>query len=75
MPRYKQLGNILLKSSDGVRVLGIEMSNPGNVNNAVYSIFQTWLLEDADATWGKLVNLLKDVNLNTLAEGIDSCLA
>ncbi len=75
MPRYKQLGNILLKSSDGVRVLGIEMSNPGNVNNAVYSIFQTWLSEDADATWGKLVNLLMDVNLNTLAEDIDSCLA
>ena len=52
----------------------IELNNSHNVNDVVHAIFQTWLVEDVDATWGKLVKCLKDVNLAPLAAKIDSCL-
>ena len=74
VPQYKQLGNILLKSSDGLRVLCIEKDNHGNIQNTVYCIFQMWLVEDVKATWDTLVQCLKYLNLNTLAAAIDSCL-
>ena len=68
VPRYQQLGNILLQSPNGARVLGIERSKPHNVNDVVYEIFRQWLEEDADATWNKLVQCLKDANLSSLAK-------
>lgn len=74
VPQYKLLGNILLKDPNGVRVEAIELDNPHHVNNVVYSIFQKWLVEDTDATWGKLVQCLDCVNLCPLAQGINSCL-
>lgn len=74
VPQYKQLGNILLKNSNGVRVMGIEMNHPHSVNDVVYEIFQKWLMEDTDATWSELVKCLKKVSLNTLAQEIESCL-
>ena len=73
VPQYKQLGNILLQSPNGTRVLGIETSKPHSVDDVVYEIFRQWLQEDADATWDKLVQCLKEVNLSPLAHKIDSC--
>ena len=73
VPRYEQLGNILLQSPNGIRVLGIEKSKPHSVDDVVYEIFRQWLQEDADATWVKLVQCLKEVNLIPLAHKIDSC--
>ena len=75
MPQYKRLGNILLKDPNGVRVLAMEKSHPHSVDDVVYEIFRQWLQEDADATWGKLVQCLKDVNLNPLAQEIESSLS
>ena len=74
IPQYKQLGNILLQSSNGVRVLGIEKSKSHDANDVVYEIFRQWLEEDTDATWSKLVQCLEDVNLRPLAQNINSCL-
>ena len=74
VPRYKQLGNILLKNPDGLRVMTMEKNNSHNVESVLYDIFQAWLLEDVDATWSKLVRCLKKVNLNSLAQNIESCL-
>lgn len=72
--RYKQLGNILLRSPDGVKVLAMQKSHAYRVEDVVYDIFQTWIVEDADATWSKLVKCLKEANLLSLAQEIDSCL-
>ena len=69
VPQYKQLGNILLNDPNGVRVQAIELDNPHHVNNVVYSIFQKWIVEDANATWGKLVQCLECINLRPLAQG------
>lgn len=74
VPECRRLGNILLKSPNGVRVSNIEMNNPHNVKDVVYDIFKTWLSEDADATWSNLVKCLKDANLNSLAKDIERCL-
>ena len=74
VPEYRRLGNILLKSPNGVRVSNIEMNNPRNVEDVVYDIFRAWLSEDADATWSKLVQCLKEINLNPLAKNIERCL-
>ena len=74
VPQYKRLSNILLKDPNGVRVLAMEKSHAYNVDEVVYDIFQKWLVEDAEATWGKLVQCLKDANLNPLAQEIESCL-
>ena len=73
VPQYKQLGNILLKSPNGARVLGIEEGRLPKVKSVVYEIFRQWLEEDVDATWSKLVQCLKDINLSPLAKKINSC--
>ena len=73
-PKHRQLGNILLNSSNGVRVQAIELSNNSRMDSVVYDIFQKWLVEDSDATWGKLVQCLMQAGLTPLAQDIDSCL-
>ena len=74
MPQYKQLGNILLQSPNGARVLGIEKSKHHDTKDIVYEIFRQWIVEDADATWSKLVQCLKEASLSPLAQEINSCL-
>ena len=75
VPHYKQLGNILLKDPNGNRVLSIEMSHPHSIHDVVYDIFHKWLVEDADSTWGRLVQCLKEANLNPLAQDIETSLS
>ena len=74
VPQYRQLGNILLQDPNGVRVMAIEKTHH-HVHDVVYDIFQRWLIQDVDATWGKLVQCLKDVSLSPLAAKINSCLS
>ena len=68
------LGNVLLKSRDGQRVKTIEMSKNNDVERVVYDIFQKWLTEDEECTWGALVAHLKQAKLATLARDIESAL-
>ena len=44
----------------------------GNSKAVLYDIFQTWLTEDEQATWEKLVQHLYSANLTHLAEGIET---
>ena len=74
VPQYKQLGNILLQDPKGVRVMAIEKTHL-HVDDVVYEIFQTWLIKEVDATWGKLVQCLEEVDLSPLAAKINSCLS
>ena len=74
VPKYKQLGNILLEDPNGVRVMAMEMSHAYNVDDVVYGIFREWLEKDTDATWSKLVKCLKKASLDPLAQEIESCL-
>lgn len=73
--KYKpRLGNILLKSYDGQRLKSIEMTHHGDVEQVVYDIFQKWCTEEGDCSWEKLIQILKDSDLNTLATNIDESL-
>lgn len=72
----RQLGNALLNSPRGERVREIQSHNRQGSNRAVlYDIFQTWLTEDDQATWEKLVQHLYNANLTNLAEAIETRLS
>ena len=73
-PRYRELGNILLNSPDGTRVATIELYHQYRPESIIYDIFQKWVTEDTTATWGKLVQCLRDIGLHPLAFHIESCL-
>ena len=70
-PKYRQLGNILLNSPNGVEVQGIEKTNKSRVEDVIYDIFQKWLVEDPYATWGKLVLCLQKAGLTSLAQDVE----
>ena len=55
-------------------MLAIEMTNKNKTDDVIYDIFQKWLVEDTDATWGKLVQCLVQADLISLAQDIGSCL-
>ena len=67
------LGNILLNSQDGTEVQNIELEHK-NPYDIVYEIFRKWLTSDVTPTWKKLVQCLRDVELNILAKDIEDCL-
>ena len=72
-PDYKPLlGNILLRSEDGQRIRTLEMTHSHNVDGVVYDIFQKWITEDEDCTWGALVLHLQRARLGALARDIQS---
>ncbi|CAI8011485.1 hypothetical protein GBAR_LOCUS7406 [Geodia barretti] len=74
-PDYKPLlGNILLRSEDGQRIRALEMTHSHNVDGVVYDMFQKWITEDEDCTWGALVLHLQHASLGTLARDILSAL-
>jgi hypothetical protein len=74
-PDYKPfLGNILLRSDDGQRIRGLEVTHSRDVEQVVYSMFQRWCIEDEDCSWGRLVSILEEANLGPLAWDIDSAL-
>ena len=74
-PDYKPLlGNILLRSEDGQRIRALEMTHANNVDTVVYDMFQKWISEDENPTWGALVLHLQHASLRTLARDIESVL-
>ena len=67
-PDYKPLlGNILLRSEDGQRIRALEITHANNVDRVVYDMFQKWISEDENPTWGALVLHLQHASLRTLA--------
>ena len=69
----RAIGNVLLKNPQGERVREIQIHNRhGNSKAVLYDIFQTWLTEDEQATWEKLVQHLYKASLSHIAEGIET---
>lgn len=66
-------GTILLNSPDGTAVQAIEQNGKTRLD-ITYDIFQIWLTSDEKASWNKLVECLRAVDLNTVAQGIESSL-
>ena len=72
--RYRMLGTILLNSPDGTEVQIIEQRHGKDPYNTTYDIFQKWLTSDEEASWKKLVQCLRDVELNVVAKDIEDYL-
>ena len=48
----------------------IRENNPTNAQACCTEMFKYWLEVDTIASWSKLINALKHINKNTLAESI-----
>ena len=67
------IGKVLLKSPQGERVREIQVLHENGGRVAILrDIFQTWLMEDEEATWEKLVTHLISAGLSPLAQAIQS---
>ena len=65
--KYRQIGVFLLRDDNGARVSAIEQSDRVTT---VTIIYQQWMQEDEDHSWEKLIQCLRDVQLNSLARDL-----
>ena len=67
---WKDLGMELMPDAEAE--LGvIAVNSHGNVINCCSSLFKVWLERQPEASWGKLIQGLKDVELHTLAAQLE----
>ena len=73
---YYQLGRQLLEDSNGVRIKGIEKSNPDNPLAITVEILRQWLQGKGrtPVTWRTFVDCLRESRLNTPADYIEAAL-
>ena len=72
--KYKTFGILLLEDSNGVRVDALELEHRFNSELINSKILQEWIAGKGKhpVTWKTLTEVLRDVELRTLAEDIDS---
>ena len=68
---YRKIGYYLLNDADGAIVKSLEKAHP---TDTLCEIFEQWLREDTDRSWGKLIDCLKDCGLGCLAEDVATAL-
>ena len=66
--KYIQIGAFLLRDDNGARVSAIEQSDRVATVTMIYS---KWLQKDEDHSWEKLMQCLRDVELNCLARDLE----
>ena len=67
---YKKFGTFILKDNEGYQVANIEYFN-SNPEIIVYEILKKWLQEmPTPLTWGNLIQILRQTELNKLAEDV-----
>ena len=72
---YRPFGLLLLNDKSGAVVAGLERAHHYNPADIARAILQQWLeTQPTELTWSKLVQCLKEIDSNTLASDIDSCL-
>ena len=69
--KYKEIGIILLKDNNGVKVQAIKRAVGNDLVDVVYEIYCRWIREDEDHSWKKLTQCLRDCDLNVLAWNIE----
>ena len=69
--KYRHIGVILLKDTNGTIVDGIEKSVRGEPLEAVHNIYARWMREDVDYSWRKLTQCFRECGLNVLARNIE----
>ena len=71
--RYRCLGTLLLNDKSGAHVEAIYKSTQ-KLEDTMHEIFCTWLREDVNCSWGKLIECLKKSKLGNLAREMEAAL-
>ena len=72
---YRKFGLLLLNDESGAVVSGLERAHLFDPAEIARAILQRWLeTQPTELTWSRLVQCLKEIDSNTLASDIDSCL-
>ena len=73
--QWLDLGLELLEQEDEGKLVEIKNNNPNNTSECCREMFQLWLEKYSnDATWLRLIQALREVNLKTLADKIEGML-
>ena len=73
--RWLDLGLELLEQEDEGKLVAIKNNNPNNTSECCREMFQLWLDKYSNnATWLRLMQALREVDLNTLADKIEGLL-
>ena len=74
--KYIDLGVFLLDDKNGVKVEAIAMKHNNNAENASQEILLKWLrgMGKQPVTWNTLIEVLRDIDLKSLAKDIESSL-
>ena len=68
---YRKIGYYLLNDADGTIVKSLEKADP---TDTLCEIFEKWLRNHPERSWGKIVNCLKHCDLGNLAEDVETAL-
>ena len=71
--QYRCLGTLLLNDKSGAHVEAIYKSTQ-KLEDTMYEIFCTWLREDVNCSWGKLIECLKKSKFGKLAGEMEAAL-
>ena len=74
---YELLGTLLLEESSGSVVRSIKTAECGSPLDSTVAIFHQWLQGKGrqPVTWRTLIECLRDINLNVVAESIEDALS
>lgn len=75
--KYIDLGVFLLDDKNGVKVESIALKHNNNAENINKEILSKWLrgMGKQPVTWGTLIEVLRDIDLKSLANDIESGLS
>ena len=69
--KWRDLGLELLEQEDEGKLKQIKNNNPNDVEECCTEMFVLWLEKYRTATWNRLIQALKEVNLNNLATEVE----
>ena len=69
--KFRDIGPLLVRDDTGARVSAIAKAACGDQLEAVRKIYETWMQEDEDHSWKKLIKCFRDVQLNSLAKDLE----
>ena len=68
---WYKLGIELLAVKDFYSLQKIQQEYPGDVMNCCTKMFQLWLKGPSEASWGQLIQALRNIKLTNLADEIE----
>ena len=72
--KYRRIGTHLLGDRYGCRLDTIVNDNRGKSEDIITEVYKTWINEDLDCSWKKLIEYLKISDLKRLASDIEKYL-